>query len=379
MGEGTEADEGLGMLRDSLTRVLSAPDTGGRSYWAVMSEDLGLCGLGIDEGLGGLGGDASHVWEVMQTQGRSVVSTPFLSTMVFGAGLLNHAGGNTAHGLLGRIAGAEITVAVAYLEPGRRNAVVPELTQISSDGRLTGRKLGVLEGEEADFLIVSARDSQGGTSLVAVPAGAAGVSLQAGDTLNGGRWCDVTFSGVRVTQDMLVGQPGGGLAPLEHAIDDAVVAVCAEAIGAMNAMIERTVDYVKQRRQFGRAIGDFQVVQHRLVDMLIAAEQAASLARVARDKLTGPDLDRMEAVSGAKVLIGDACRLVSQGAVQLHGGIGTTEELDLSAFFRKALFAETLFGDTSFHLGRYQNLSLQKMKHDTNSVLVGQSGQGVAL
>lgn len=375
----SENDEGLRMLRDALARALSEPAGEGRSHWTVMAQDLGLCGLGIDESLGGLGGDAGHVWTVMEAQGGSVVTTPFLSAMVLGAGILNHAGGDVANGLLARIAAGDVRIAVAYLEPGRRNAAVPHLTRIDADGRLTGRKVGVLDGEGADYLIVSAVDSEGDVSLIAVPAGAQGLRMVAGDALNGGRWSDVTLSEVSVSPDMWIGPVGAGMVPLERAIDDAVVAVCAEAVGAMNAMIERTVDYVKQRRQFGRAIGDFQVVQHRLVDMLVAAEQAASLARVARDTLTSPVSDRMEAVSGAKVLVSEACRLVSQGAVQLHGGIGTTEELDLSVFFRKALFAETLFGDTAYHLARYQKISLQKMKHDTISVPVGQSDQGVAL
>jgi alkylation response protein AidB-like acyl-CoA dehydrogenase len=367
------------MMRDALSRALSEPVAGGRSHWTVMAEDLGLCGLGIDEALGGLGGEAGHVWAVMETQGGSVVHTPFLSAMVLGVGVLNHAGGPAADALLQRIAEGGARVAVAYLEPERRNAAAPLTARIAADGTLSGRKVGVLDADGADVLVVSALEADGGVSLIAVPAGARGVGILAGDTLDGGRWGDVSFDAVAVSPGMRIGEAGQAMPALERAIDDAVVAVCAEAVGAMNAMLERTVDYVKQRRQFGRAIGEFQVVQHRLVDMLIATEQAASLARVARDKLAGPALDRMEAVSGAKVLIADACRTVAQSAVQLHGGIGTTEELDLSIFFRRALLAESLFGDASFHLSRYENLSRQKMERDIISGPMGQSDEGVTL
>lgn len=349
--------ESLQLLRDMMTRVVAEHSGNAESLWRTLSVDLGIAAAPIGEAAGGLGGGPAEIWVIMEALGAAIQRAPFLSSVVLGAGALQLAGGAVADRLLREVATGARRLTLAYLEPEAGYSVIPKIVRITPDHRLVGRKAYVLDAERADTIILTARECDGSATLFAVPGNTPGLRVFSYDTIDGGRAGDVVLDDVAISPDMLVGTRGGGLPLLDRVIDEATVAICAEGCGTMRALLDRTVQYVKQRRQFGRAISEFQVIQHRVADMLIAIEQAVSLAQVAQAKLNAPDEDRREAVSGAKILVSDACRFVAQSAVQLHGGIGMTEELEISIFFRRALMIESLFGSSAFHLARYESIS----------------------
>jgi len=351
------------MLEAALAAVLrdQAQDSG--ALWRILSRELGLPAATISTAHGGMGGGAAETWVIMESLGRAPGWTPYLSSVVLGAGALRHAGGILAERLLPRVATGDLQLAFAYLEEGRRNAIKPlKVTATRADGGhiLHGKKTGVLGLGDAEMIIVSACSDNGGVSLFTVDARSLGLSISLYPTLDGDCGGDVTFTDVFVPEDAVTGPPGAALPLLELVIDEATIALCAAACGTMRTLVDSTVAYCRERRQFGKAIAEFQVIQHRLVDMHVAAEQAVGITQVGLAKLDAAPAERMEAVSGAKVLVSQACRAVAQGAVQLHGGIGTTEELVISRYFKRALMMENLFGNAAFHLHRYQQASAER-------------------
>lgn len=349
-------EESLALLAATLASALRDHEDAPEQLWSVLSREIGLGGAILPEQYGGMGGAAGELWVVMEALGRSAGWTPYLASAVLGAGALRHTGGALAEALLPGVAAGEIALALAFLEPGRRNAIEPVATKaVPQDGQynVSGAKVGALGLDKADYVVFSAAGPGPGTTLFCIKKSHPGLTLTGYATIDGESAADAAFDNLMIPAANVIGEPGQGGELLEQLVDEGTAAVCAAACGTLRAMIERTVEYCKQRRQFGKALSDFQVLQHRLVDMHIALEQATSLSQLAFAKLAAPAADRRMAVSGAKYLVAEACRSVSQGAVQLHGGIGTTDELPIGRFFKRALMLEHLFGSAEFHLDRY--------------------------
>lgn len=354
--------------------------------WATMVE-LGLTALPVPEEYGGFGGDAVAMFAVMQELGRGLVVEPYLAT-VLGAEFLRLGG---AHGtLLEGVASGELKLGCALGERQSRHDAFDIATRAEAvDGgyRLHGEKCVVLHGAEADVLVVSARlagEGRGidGVSLFAVPADSAGVSVTGYRTLDGLRAANVVLDGVVLGPGALVGQAGEGGAILDAALDYGAGLLCAEALGAMQALFDATLEYLKTRQQFGAPIGKFQALQHRMADMAIHLEQARSMALLAALTLArarggvngvnggdgsadgshggaggsngGADAAaRRRVVSAAKYRVGLAARCIGQGAIQLHGGMGVTDELPASHYFKRLSMIELTLGDMDHHLERF--------------------------
>jgi pimeloyl-CoA dehydrogenase small subunit len=360
------------LLRDSIERLLAqhyafeqrtayrhSGEGWSRELWARYAE-LGLLGLPFAEEHGGSAGGPIETMIVMEAFGRALTLEPYLATVVLGGGLLHQAGNPAlADMLLPAIAEGRLTLAFAHVERHSRYDLADVTTAARRDGGswiLDGDKGVVVHGDTADKLIVTARVGGGrrereGIALFLVDADAAGVSRRGYPTQDGLRAAEIALARVRVDAEGVVGEPGAALPLVERIVDEAIAALCAEALGAMSAMHELTLDYLKTRTQFGRTIGSFQALQHRSVDMLIALEQARSMAIYAA--LMAGETDtaaRHAAIAAAKVQIGRSARFIGQQAVQLHGGIGMTDEYKLGHYFKRVTMIDTLFGDADHHL-----------------------------
>jgi alkylation response protein AidB-like acyl-CoA dehydrogenase len=329
--------------------------------WATLAE-LGLTALPVPEAQGGFAGDAVDMFVVMQELGRGLVVEPYFAT-VLGAEFLRLGGAQGQHGaLLERVAAGELKLACALGERQSRHDMRDIATRAEPDGdgwRLSGEKTVVLHGAQAGVLVVSSRlageqrDEQG-IALFAVPADAAGVQVREYRTLDGQRAADVRLDGVRVGPEALIGGPGDAWPILEAALDYGAGLLCAEAVGAMDALFAATLDYLKTRQQFGVPIGKFQALQHRMADMYIHLEQARSMALLAAMRLRAEDpAARRQAASAAKYRVGQAARFVGQQAVQLHGGMGVTDELPAAHYFKRLSTIELTLGDADHHLARF--------------------------
>ncbi|MFA5939598.1 MAG: acyl-CoA dehydrogenase family protein [Sinimarinibacterium sp.] len=346
---------------ESRRKILKSEAGYSREVWQQLAE-MGALAITLPEAHGGFGGNAFDTVLVMEALGRGLVVEPYLSTVVLGAGLVSDAGSDTQKAdVLNAVATGERLLALAHGEPGSRYALSQVATTAKKDGGnwvLNGSKAVVLHGDTADQLIVSVRSAGGardaqGISLFLVDANAAGVTRHAYPTQDGGRAADIALANVRVPDSARLGAEGAALPLLEHAIDRAIAALCAEAVGAMSATIEQTVNYLKTRKQFGVPIGTFQALQHRAVEMYLHAEQARSMSWLAAAKLDAPRDERRHAVSAAKVLVAQSARYVGQQAVQLHGGIGVTDELAVSHYFKRLTMISLLFGDIDHHLALF--------------------------
>jgi alkylation response protein AidB-like acyl-CoA dehydrogenase len=320
--------------------------------WATLVE-LGMTALPVPEEQGGFSGSAVDMFVVMQELGRGLVVEPYLAT-VLGAEFLKLGGGHEA--LLEQVAAGELKLACALGEQQSRHNLADIVTTAVQDGDgylIDGRKSVVLHGAQAASLIVSARGS-GGISLFVVPADTAGVTITGYRTLDGMRAADIAFDKVRMPAAALVGAAGAGWNILEAAADYGAGLLCAEGLGVMEAIFAATLDYLKTRTQFGAPIGKFQALQHRMADMYIHLEQARSMALLAAVKLASGDADeRRRAVSAAKFRVGQAMKFVGQQAVQLHGGMGVTNELPAAHHFKRLTMIELTLGDSDHHLRRF--------------------------
>lgn len=371
----TEGGDVLAMLQGSLQRylddhhgfeqrlhALARAGDAPPAFWRGLARDLDLLGAALPAGQGGLGlGLAAHL-ALMPVLGAALASEPYLSTMVLCAGLLQRHPSPHADALLHRIVTGQAVVAFAHDEPHSRHDCDGVRTSLSRqpDGSLLleGRKAVVQAAPWASHLIVSAR-SEGGLSLVVMPANAPGVRMRPYPIRDGGRAAEIAFDAVRLSNEALLGTVGGALAQIEQALDEATLAVCAESVGVMRRLMRDTLDYVRQRKQFGVPIGSFQALQHRLADMHMALEQAEALTLSVGDALADdatPEA-RARAVSSAKVAVAKACRAVGQGAVQLHGGMGMTEELAVGHYMRRATLIESQFGGVAWHLRRVARIA----------------------
>jgi alkylation response protein AidB-like acyl-CoA dehydrogenase len=332
--------------------------------WAQYAE-LGLLGLPFPEEFGGVGGSSVDIMAVMELVGQGLLLEPYVSTVVLCGGLLRDAAPYAVkEALLPQIAGGKLQIALAAYEAAGRY----ELTHVASTAardaggwRLAGRKSVVLDAPSANYFLVSARSSgrqtdAEGISLFLVPRDASGLTLEAYPTQSGGRAADLHLQDVTVGEGALIGAPGRSLPVIESAVDQAIAALCAESMGIVTALNDATLKYLKTRKQFGTALGSFQALQHRMVDMFIAAEQARSMAIIATIQATsGEPATRRRAISGAKAYIGRAARFVGQQAVQLHGAMGVVDELNVSHYFKRLTMIDMTFGDADHHLARFSD------------------------
>jgi len=326
--------------------------------WNMLVE-LGMTALPVPSDQGGFDGDAVDMLVVMQELGRGLVVEPYLAT-AWGAYFLKLAGNQ--HHLLQDVAAGRARLACALGEKHSRYdlADIKTLAAVNGEGyRIDGTKTVVVHGAQADALIVSARSAGGqrdtnGISLFVVPADTPGLVIRDYRTLDGQRAATVQFSHVAVPASALLGRLGGGYDVLDEAADYGISLLCAEALGAMDALFSSTLDYVKTRQQFGVAIGSFQALQHRMADMYIHLEQARSMAMLAAARMScGDPGERRRIISAAKVRVGQAARFIGQQAVQLHGGMGVTDELPAAHHFKRLAMIELTLGDIDHHLERY--------------------------
>jgi len=347
---------------DARAKIIASEAGYSEEIWAALAE-MGLLGVPFDTAYGGFGGSAVDVMIMMEAIGEGLVVEPYLATVGLGGQFVAR-GGTEAQKtrILPAIAEGKAKLAMAQTErQGRYDLswVATRARRAGEDWILDGEKCAVLHGGCADLLVVSARTAghptdPHGISLFLVRQGTPGVTLQEYRTLDNLRAVDIRLSGTIVPSEALIGREGDGLALLEEVVDYGTALLCAEAVGAIRYANEATLTYLKTRRQFGVPIGSFQALQHRMVDMFISYEQARSMACLACVKVDTTDAaERRRAVSAAKINIADACRQVSQEAVQLHGGMGMTEDLKISHTFRRLTMITQTFGDADHHLERF--------------------------
>ena len=346
---------------DSRMKIIRSEEGMSREIWGQFAE-LGLLAAPFSEDMGGLDGGPIEIMVIMEELGRNLVVEPYLPTVVLCGGILNRHGSEAQkEANLAGIIGGENIWALAYSEPQSRFNPADVLTSAKADGDgyvLNGTKAVVAGAPWADKLIVSARISgeqrdRNGIGLFIVDKAAAGVSTQDYPTVDGNRASEVTLENVAIGADALIGDASTGLSMLEEALDHGIGAVCAEALGHMKSLNDATVEYCKTRKQFGVPIGNFQVLQHRMVDMFMEYEQSVSMTYMVNMKLVEGEDERRKAASGAKVQIGKSGRFVGQEAVQLHGGMGMTEELNVGHYFKRLTVIDTQFGNVDHHLKRF--------------------------
>ena len=340
---------------------LARPEGYSTDMWSKFAE-LGLLGLPFAEEYGGFGGGAQEVMLVMQAFGRVLVLEPFLSTVVLGGTAITTAGSDAQKkALLPAIAEGGLKLAFAHGERQARYDLTDVVTTAKRNGGgwvLDGSKTVVSHGEAADRLIVSARTSgerydEDGITLFLVDTAAPGVARRGYATRDETRAADISLSNAA---GEVLGDVGKGLAIIEKIVEAGIAATAAETVGAMETMNEMTLEYSKTRVQFGHPIGSYQVVQHRLADMFMAQEQGRSMAMLATMSVdNADDTERRHDFALAKVGVGQAGRYVSQSAVQMHGGIGMTEEYAVGHYFRRCMVIERLFGDPAYYLQRLAN------------------------
>jgi pimeloyl-CoA dehydrogenase small subunit len=355
-----------GLLTDSYDfeqRKKYMKEKGGwsRVVWNKLAEQ-GLLGLPFAEADGGFGAGAVETMIVMEALGRAMVLEPYLATVVVGGGFLRHGGSaaqKAAH--IPSIIDGGKTIGFAQLEKNSRYDLNDVATTAKKKGDgwvIDGEKFVVINGENADMLIVTARTKGGqrdrtGIGVFLVPADAKGVVKKGYPTQDGLHAADIGFTNVEVGSDAAIGDPENALPLIERVVDDARTAICAEAVGAMDESLKTTVEYLKTRKQFGVPIGSFQTLQHRAADMFVALEQARSMSMFATMAADFDDAkERTKAVSAAKVQIGKSLKFVGQQAIQLHGGIGMTMEAKIGHYFKRLTMIENTLGDTDYHLRR---------------------------
>ncbi len=366
------------MLRDTVAKLISQQydfdtrrkvaksDAGWRpEMWSQFAE-LGLLGASFSEAEGGFGGGPIEAMIISEEFGKGLVIEPYLQTVIVGGNFFRHGGTDAQkEEHIAGLIGGETRYAFAYSEPKSRFDLHDVSTTAKKDGAgfvLNGHKAVVIGAPFATHLIVTARTSGGqrdtqGVTVFLVPKTAKGVVMRDYPTVDGLRASEVYLENVSVGADAVIGKVDGGLPLIEKVADYAIAALCAEACGCFKVLNEATISYAKQRKQFGQPIANFQVLQHRMVDMFMAAEQAVSMTYMVTLKLDEADEARKLAASGAKVQIGKAGKLISQDAVQIHGGMGMTDELNVGHFFKRVTMIESQFGNTDWHLRRYTELS----------------------
>lgn len=361
------------MLADSIARfidndysfdkrmaIVESDDAFSQQVWQNCA-DLGWTAMLFSDADGGFDGGAVEMMLMMEQFGRGLVVEPFLANVILAGGILKRLASaeQKADWLAGIVDGSR-QAALAFAEPQARYDIANIATSANREGDqwvLNGSKALVLNGGAAELIILPARTSgeqtaQSGISLFAIDASAAGVTRNAYKTVDGHGAAEIVLSDVKVADSALLGKPNEGYSALAETVNDGTLAVCAEAVGIMRTMHDKTVDYTKQRVQFGVPIGSFQALQHRMVDTLMACEQAKSLLLRSVMLSDAGSPETGAAISELKYLIGTSGRKVAQEAVQIHGGMGMTWELDIAHFFKRMTAIDILFGDSDFHLDR---------------------------
>ncbi|NVH78122.1 pimeloyl-CoA dehydrogenase small subunit [Paraburkholderia sp. JPY432] len=360
------------MLADTLNRfvaerygfatrdTLARSDTGfSLEMWQRFAE-LGIVGALFNEADGGFGGEGFDIAVVFESLGRGLVVEPFLGALVVGHALVQ-AGNSAQKALVASLVEGSAVAALAHDEPASHYELANVTTRAvrSSNGWvLTGAKAVVQHGEHADFFLVSARtsgasDAEAGISLFLIERDTAGVELRGYPKIDGGRAAELRLNEVCISDHALLGEPDAGFATLERATGAGVLALCAEALGAMDVAKEHTLEYLRTRKQFGVAIGSFQALQHRMADMLLEIEQARSAVINAAAAFGTQRLERERALSAAKHTIGRIGARVAEECIQMHGGIGMTWELPLAHYAKRLVMIDHQFGDEDHHLERY--------------------------
>jgi alkylation response protein AidB-like acyl-CoA dehydrogenase len=346
---------------DARRKIVATEEGWSRKHWSAFAE-LGLCAAPFRESSGGLGGGPLATMIVMQEFGRNLVVEPFFETVVLAGGLIDDIGSQAQRdALLPQIMAGESIWALAWAEGRSRY----DLSNVATSARrhgdhfvLSGTKAAVIGAPWADKLIVSARTSGGqrdrsGVSLFVVDRHSANLHLQSFKTIDGRRAAEITLIDAQVPASQLLGTEGEGVVALEACRDRAIAALCAEAVGAMSELNSVTLEYAKTRKQFGVALGTFQVLQHRMVDMFIALEESISLTQHLNLSLAAGEPHGSKLASGTKSKVGDAARFVAEQAVQLHGGMGMSDELNVGHYFKRIASINVQFGDPTYHLMRY--------------------------
>lgn len=351
---------------DTRNKIIASERGYSEEHWQLFAE-LGWLTVPFSEAVGGFGGSAVDLILMMDEFGKAMLVEPFVPTTVIGGGLISALGSEEQKAeFIPQVMEGNLQLACAYAETGSRYnlANVATTAKVSGDtATLEGFKIAVLNGPNANKLLVVARESgartdRDGISIFMVDTDVQGVSIQAYTNIDGKMSSQVTFDAVKVPDSSRLGTAGGAIGALESVIDRATVAVSAEAVGALEALLQKTVEYSKIRKQFGTAIGTFQALQHRMVDMFIECELACSIViRAAMTLDSGEnDTEKAKSVSAAKSRVGKAIRKVSQEAIQIHGGIGMTEELDVGHLFKRVTALGMMFGNTDYHTARFGSL-----------------------
>jgi alkylation response protein AidB-like acyl-CoA dehydrogenase len=331
--------------------------------WKAFAEELGILGAPFSEEHGGLGGGPTENMIVMEEFGKALVVEPYLGTVVIGGGFMKHSGFSGAAEVIGKIIDGSAVIAFAYAEPQGRYNLADLKTTATKSGEgyaISGHKAVVIGAPWATHLIVTARTGggqrdAGGVGVFLVEKGAAGLTTRDYPTVDGQRASEVQFDN---TPAVLIADDA--LPLVEKVVDEAIAALCAEAVGVQRKLHEGTLEYTKQRKQFGVPIASFQVLQHRMVDMFMNVEQSVSMTYMATIKLEESDAERAKAISAAKVQVGRANKFVGQNAIQLFGGMGMTDEVSIGHYFKRATMIEGQFGSVDHHLKRYEDLSFGK-------------------
>ena len=334
------------------------------AVWKQFAE-LGWLALPIAEEFGGLGGSAVEIGILMEAFGRGLVSEPYIATIVLGAALIERCGSTAQkQAILPKIAEGTLKLAFAHSERAARfdlAKVATSATKTAQGWRLSGSKIAVLDGHAADEIIVSTlmhdhHGPSGRIGLFVVPATAPGLAISDYARLGGGRACNIELTDVHLPGDALLGDGGDALPAIDWAVDRAMAALGAEAVGIMQTLLDTTLDYTKIRKQFGRPLSANQVIRHRLADMAMQVDESRSMALRAALKADSPPVERARAASGAKAKIGRCARFVGEQSIQLHGGMGVTEELEVGAYFKRLVAFDTLFGGSAHHYARLAEL-----------------------
>jgi len=350
---------------ESRQKIVHSDEGWKREYWQQFAE-LGLLAAPFAEDFGGLGGSSIDTMVVMEELGRGLVLEPYLPTVVLGGGFLKHGGSDALRNdVIPTIIDGSCVISAAYAEPKGRYNLADLSTTAKKDGGgfvLNGHKAVALAGPWADKFVVTARTAGGqrdanGVTVFLVDKDADGLSTRDYPTVDGGRASEVILDNVKVDAGQVIGDVDGGLPLVEKVIDEGIAALSAESIGVMKILVDDTIEYSRNRKQFGVPIGSFQVLQHRMVDMYLNYEQSVSMTYMVNIKIDEDEVERKKAASAAKVQIGKAGRFVGQNAVQIHGGMGITEELRLGHYFKRITMIDTQFGNIDYHMKRYADLT----------------------
>tara|TARA_B100001245_G_C22889799_1_gene428413 strand:+ start:669 stop:1796 length:1128 start_codon:yes stop_codon:yes gene_type:complete len=345
---------------DKRTEIVKSEEGMKIENWKLFS-NLGLLGLPFSEDDGGLGFGPVELMIVVEEFGKGLVVEPYIQTIVTCGGFLKRASEKQRNKYIPKIISGEDIWAFAYAEPQGRYNLNDLTTKASKEGDnyiLNGYKCVVSAAPWSKKLIVSARTSgdqrdEEGISLFILDKNSSGISLRDYPTVDGSRASEIILEDVKVSSENIIGEEGKASKLIEQVVDESIAAVCAEAIGAMGVLNEATVEYCKTRKQFGQPIGKFQVLQHRMVDMFMQYEQSVSMTYMVNLKLHEEYSERRKAASGAKVQICKAAKFIGQSAIQLHGGMGMTDELNVGHYFKRLSMIENLFGNIDHHLKKY--------------------------